>query len=543
MANKTLFNKQLRGRAKAADTRNEAGGRAYALAPKHELAQYVMTGCLNGTFYASAETQLNRVLELAKQVDAQFLANLAVYARAEGHMKDTPALLLAVLTTKDIVLFKAAAPLVIDNAKMLRNFVQIMRSGAVGRQSLGSAPKRFVQAWLADRSSESLFRANVGNDPSLADVIKMVHPTPADAEREALYAYLIGKPHNAAALPQLVQQFEAFKAAMAKRETVLSKFNQLKEPVPPIPDVPFPMLTALPLTERQWKQIAGNAGWTMTRMNLNTFQRHGVFKHGKMTDVIARRLANAKEVRKAKAFPYQLLSAYLNAGKDVPNAVKEALQDAMESATENVPSFECKVVVCPDSSGSMQSPVTGHRGGGTSKVMCVQVAALIASVIVRQNRNARVLPFHDQVIDVSINPRDSVMTNAKILSNLGYGGTNCSLPLRKLNQTRENADLVIYVSDNESWIDTTKRSAWGQHATGTLREWETFKQRNPKARLVCIDLQPYGTTQAPEREDILNIGGFSDQVFSVIEAFAKGELEPGHWTQRIEQSVRLNKES
>jgi 60 kDa SS-A/Ro ribonucleoprotein len=37
--------------------------------------------------------------------------------------------------------------------------------------------------------------------------------------------------------------------------------------------------------------------------------------------------------------------------------------------------------------------------------------------------------------------------------------------------------------------------------------------------LISIDLQPYGTTQAPERDDILNIGGFSDAVFNVVAAF------------------------
>jgi 60 kDa SS-A/Ro ribonucleoprotein len=34
-----------------------------------------------------------------------------------------------------------------------------------------------------------------------------------------------------------------------------------------------------------------------------------------------------------------------------------------------------------------------------------------------------------------------------------------------------------------------------------------------------IDLQPYTTTQAPERSDILNVGGFSDAVFSVVASF------------------------
>ena len=74
-------------------------------------------------------------------------------------------------------------PQVIDNGKMLRNFVQILRSGVTGRKSLGSAPKRLVRQWLERATERQLVQATIGNDPSLADVVKMVHPRPADAAR------------------------------------------------------------------------------------------------------------------------------------------------------------------------------------------------------------------------------------------------------------------------------------------------------------------------------------------------------------------------
>ena len=38
------------------------------------------------------------------------------------------------------------------------------------------------------------------------------------------------------------------------------------------------MLTALGLGRREWTAIARSAPWQMTRMNLNTFARHGVFE-------------------------------------------------------------------------------------------------------------------------------------------------------------------------------------------------------------------------------------------------------------------------
>jgi len=51
---------------------------------------------------------------------------------------------------------------------------------------------------------------------------------------------------------------------------------------------------------------------------------------------------------------------------------------AAEVACENVPELSGPVVIGLDVSGSMQSPVTGHRGqGATSKVRCVEVAALM----------------------------------------------------------------------------------------------------------------------------------------------------------------------
>jgi 60 kDa SS-A/Ro ribonucleoprotein len=85
---------------------------------------------------------------------------------------------------------------------------------------------------------------------------------------------------------------------------------------------------------------------------------------------------------------------------------------------------------------------------------------------------------------------------------------------------------VVLVSDQESWIGT------GRHgSTAVMTEWQTFVGNQARLhgkdfaspKLVCIDLQPYTTTQAPDRSDILNIGGFSDAVFGVVAAFLADE--------------------
>ena len=518
MVNTQLFRTLKGALLPDATARNHEGAAAYALSARHQLAQLAATGSLNQTFYASAESQLDTVRALALAVDATFVAKTAVYARQAGHMKDMPALLAAALAARDVALLAQVFGRVVDNGKMLRNFVQIVRSGAVGRKSLGSRPKKLVQDWLLAASEKQLLNASVGNTPSLADVVKMVHPKPAEAWRAAWFAWLIGKPFAEDALPPLTQAFERFKRGVAEGAVL------------DVPDVPFQMLTALELSTAQWAQIARAGSWQMVRQNLNTFARHGVFEVEGVAEVIAAKLRDKKAVAQARVLPFQLLSAFKATGESVPAVVRDALQEAMEAALVNVPSFAGRVVVCPDVSGSMSSAVTGHRGSATSSVRCIDVAALVAAAVLRKNPAARVLPFEQEVVKLSLNGRDSVMTNAQALASIGGGGTNCSAPLAWLNKERAKVDLVILVSDNESWVDATR-----QGATQTLREWEALKQRNPDARLVCIDIQPYGTTQAAERRDIMNVGGFSDAVFEAIATFVDGATGPEHWVGEIEK--------
>src|SRR4029077_20222127 len=96
-----------------------------------------------------------------------------------------------------------------------------------------------------------------------------------------------------------------------------------------------------------------------------------------------------------------------------------------------------------------------------------------------------------------------------------------SLPLGEANNWHSKRRFLgcVLVSDNESWIGT------GRHgSTAVMTEWHSFVSNQVRLqsgdsvapKLACIDLQPYTTTQAAERSDILNVGGFSDAVFSVV---------------------------
>ena len=570
MANKRLFQSTIPGKTlPKTDAINEAGGRAYLRSAEAKFAQYAVTGCLNSTFYSEDKDQLKTIMALAENASSQFIAQTAIYAREQGFMKDTPALLTAILYARTKTdasarpYFQAAFGRCIDNGKMLKNFVQIVRSGVVGRKSLAaSSLRKLVQKWFNGYSNEQLVYQSVGNNPSLADVIRLCRVDPAKGpyggqERRALFNWLcgvdpgqkeksLGFTYDPNDLPQLIKDYEAW-----KHSTRSARPGK-------IPNVPFQMVTALDLSQNDWEELGRNMTWNQTKKNLNTLKRHGVFSKPKNVKMVADRLSNKELVEKAKVFPYELMTAY-NATvtqSGMPQQITLALQKALEHSLRNIPEIEGQVVLAPDMSGSMGGPVTGNRddgrtgiharygraSGATTVVRCRDAAALITAAFLRKLPDTLVLPFSDRINEVRLNPMDSIATNTRYLAALPAGGTDCSLPLRYLNDRKIKADLVIYVSDYESWMDTQGRTnhryGWGandvQQVTGMMAEWRKFKARNPKARLVCVDLQPSPTGQVINEPDILSLGGWNDTCFKLIADFARNGNTGDAWVKRIE---------
>ena len=491
MVNKSLFQTK---KGKSTDTVNLAGGEAYSLKPENKLAQFCVTSCLNDVYYDSAASQLTQIVELAQQCEVEFLAKLCVFARS-SKMKDTSAILLAVLANKlsedsDRVLFQWTFSKVINNTKMLRNFVQVIRSGVTGRKSFGSFIKRQINNWLASQSVDSLFVNSIGNDPSLADVVKITHPKAENKEKESFYGWLLGK--KVENLPKLIQQFEDFKKGVGE-----------------VPSVPFQMLSNITLTKEQWKTVAKNMTWNQLRLNLNTLHRNGVLHE--LEDFISNKLSDKNEVLKSGVFPYAIYTA-LKFGTDLPQKVSIALQKALDYACENVPDLG-KTTVVIDVSGSMYSPVTGARKGSTTKVNCVEVAALTAAIFAKKNIG-QVIIFSDNAQEVKYNPLDSVWTITEKILALGYGGgTNMSAAFEFIVNANNKPNSVLTFSDMQSWMDC------GETEPKVLQ-----LQKHHKTKFVYVNLQPYCDTQMYDKHGVLNIAGWNENVFDIITDFVNEKV-------------------
>jgi 60 kDa SS-A/Ro ribonucleoprotein len=552
MANQALFASAPPGPNSPKTTaRNDAGGLAYARDNESALAQLALTGTFNDTFYASAQLQYERVLHLAQLVDTTFLAKLTVYARENGQMKDTPAFLLAVLSVRDPALFRKVFDRVITHGKILRNFVQFIRSGQVGRKSLGSSPKKAIKAWLNKRSLHRLLSDSIGNSPSLADVVKLTHPR-GDEAHNAFYKWLVKG--DGAPLPQIAD-YQAFVELLKDNETqkqALEKLDvaanppglipgaEVKQPpfitdallYTPLPQVPFEMLTSLALPTAKWIELSNQMSWSQLRQSLNTLARNGVFENQAVVDRVAARLADPKEVADSRAFPYQLYNTALNTGA-LPKAIAEALDQALLLSLANVPFINKRALLAVDVSGSMRDPVTGQRKGATTTMRNVDVAALFAAAFLRTIKEAALLAFDERSFDgakLGLNTTSTIMDNARVLSSINGGGTNVAIPLAVLNSNPgyfpmpEDA-VIIMISDNESWSrgNTTGYAGRAGGRTQLLLEWRHFRKTHPKAKMVCIDISPNTTLQVPDEPGVINIGGYGDNVFKMVAEFLSDE--------------------
>jgi 60 kDa SS-A/Ro ribonucleoprotein len=465
------------------------------------LIRYCCSSVLNNVFCTEKEPQVNAVLDLCKKVDPELVAKVAILSREQGY-RSVPALLCAYLSSvQQNQLLKKVFYRVVDTGAGLQDFVRIVRSGLTGRKSFGTLPKKLISCWFNSRTAEEVFLQSRLNEPSFRDIICLVSPKPLDKNKNALYRWFLGKDYKFEDLPKIIHQYDDFKN------------NKTKE----VPDVPVELLDNLKLNKESLAQIAVRSKLSWFFCNIVNLYRLDVFHIWEMLRIIKERLCDRIEITKSVITPYEALSAYRNI-ETLSNLTSVVIQQAMEIATENVPSLSGSGYVCIDVGDQMIEKIA------TSKVRCIDVAGLIATCWLRKNPTSRVLLFEN---NYEFNPLCSVLYNCNKLQERIGGDVDCNLAL--LNETKSKGDWVVIISSHYSWINSPVLRGSEQ----SMQEWDSFKSRNPHAKLICLNLQPYSSTPTQENDDILNFSGYDDYFFKLAKIFIDGELKPQYWLDKV----------
>lgn len=456
----------------------------------------------------------------ADAVAPDFLSRAAVLAAGRGH--DRIAIpLLAVLSRRDPIRFARAFGRVVTTGDRLRAFVRCMRSGQAGRRSLGTRPKAMVRDWL-DRATEAeLLAASVGNDPSLADLLRLVHPKPASTERAALYRWLLGDRSADLPLPPLVAALQTFRTA----------------PVGEPPDVPPDLLTHLDLTPAQWASLARRMPLDALLRRLNFLRRKGAFDDPATLSLVAARLRDPVALDVSGVGPFRLLSLLRALDPAAPQDLHAALAAALERAAERVAAVTGPVVLCLDVSGAMARRATDRPRGAATAVDCNDVSALMLAALARGNRSVRLLPYADTVATFTLTPEDTIPRLSKQLAAAPGRASRIRLPLDHLKAQKKPVGLVVIVTANAAW----GHWAGQDDPQADLDAWQRIRAHNPKARLVCLQIRPdirrHGPIALPRGRDVLHLSGFSDDVFDRIAEFVEDRSGEDYWIGQIEATA------
>lgn len=481
-------------------TTNHEGGLHFNTSAEMDLYLRVTTGFLDDKFYEKSAEVMQGIRDAIKKVDRSFVLKLANYARNKMYLRSVSTMLLAEAAH---TVFPGEAPnasksIVSDYAtkiisradeinEVLAYSINILGKGH--KAKLANSLKKGVARAFNKFDEYSFAKYNRGGKGAITfkDAIRLVHPKPKDD-----------------------QQKEIFKRIVEDNLTT--------------PETWEVEISGKGSTAENWNAIAPKMGIMAKLRNLRNFEEKGAEEALKLAYAD---LSNKEKVLNSKLLPFRFFSASREVGR---NATRDALNNALDIAVENLPKIKGNVAVFADTSGSMTTPVSAK-----SKVNCLDIATLFGAMVtnmVEDGHDYLSCAFATDVGEAQISKRDSVLTNQAKINGVDTNGcgTNAWKVIPYLRKKNFRPDVVVVFSDMQCY--TSGGGGWGygrsEETFGVSPseqslsvQWEKYKREvNPNAVLVSVHLNGYGGSQFPSNaKDVILLSGWSENILSFISAY------------------------
>ncbi|MFE3838180.1 ArsR/SmtB family transcription factor [Pseudogemmobacter sonorensis] len=160
----------------------------------------------------------------------------------------------------------------------------------------------------------------------------------------------------------------------------------------------------------------------------------------------------------------------------------ETMRAAAEEASELLKSLGNRhrlLILCQLVQGEKSVGQLAEFLGIRDSTVSQHLALLRRDRIIAGRRDGQTIWYRIESVaarEARLKARGSIMTNAAKLAALGEGGTNCAEPLAALNAAGVTPDLVIFVSDDQSWVDRRQggQATASRPATGR-RNWSASR--------------------------------------------------------------------
>ncbi|MEV0076991.1 TROVE domain-containing protein [Nocardia neocaledoniensis] len=504
---------------------NNAGGYVFEITPQARVRRFLTLGTEGGTYYVrAAELTADNarfLVEYAAEHTAELVREVVEISTSGRAPRPNPALfaLAAAAALGDLEGRRAALaalPLVARTGTHLFLFAGY----AEQFRGWGRGLSRAVANWYLDKPVDDLayqvvkYRQREGW--THRDLLRLAHPAATDDARRRLFDWICGRTPDLDGLA-LVDGFQRAQTAPVDRVPDLVREYRLSWEM--LPDAALN-------TPAVWEALLDNGvPQTALLRQLPRLTRLGLLDPlGARTAAICERLTDPARLRKARVHPVSVLIALRTyaagrsargAGEWTPSApVVDALDAAFYAAFETVRPTGLRHLLALDVSGSMTSPIAGLP------LSAREASAALALVSARTEPRHEIVGFtsasgwqgESRLSPLSISPRQRLDDAVRAVSDLPFGGTDCSLPILHALDKGLEVDVFSVYTDNETWAGSV-------HPHQALARYR--REVNPRAKLVVVGMTATRFSIAdPADAGMLDVAGFDAAVPSLLADFA-----------------------
>lgn len=488
------FNVKAKGTNKIT---NYESAPAYKMSAALELYSAVVTTSLSKTFYeGDGQKRIERLRNLIKKNDPQFVAQLAIYAREKMYLRAVPLVLaveLAKVHNGDGLISRLVNRVVqrADEITELLAYYQManQRGGTKKLNRLSKQLQRGLALTFNKFDEYQFAKYNRPAEVKLRDALFLVHPKAKDEAQQGLFNKIVND--------QLEVPYTW--------ETQLSELGQQKFASPEEKAAAF---------QAKWEELIDSRrlGYMAMMRNLRNMLEAKVSRqHIKQ---VADFLSEPTRVARSKQLPFRFLAAYRELQHVQSSQVSlllEALENAVIASTQNLKGFDenTEVLIACDTSGSMCMPISPR-----SSVQLYDVG-LVLGMLLQSGCESVMSGIFGNTWKIINLPRKQVLANAdglrKRMGEVGYA-TNGYLVIKDLIKRKQKVDKVMIFTDCQLWNSNYSGESISKY-------WAKYKKMAPEAKLYLFDLAGYG--QSPieiKKDDVALIAGWSDKVFEILEA-------------------------
>lgn len=464
-----------------ADTVNLAGGNAYSLDNKRELASLVLTSLMNGdSYYETEKARFERILSLCtNSEDAEFVAKAMIYTRTVGNLRSVSHIMANALVenVKGSQFLRAALRQTFVRPDDLTETLALWNSRNP-KQMVPNVLRRAMKDALETYDNYQLKKyEGTRNKVKLRDVVKLAHPKSDKADFKALIE---------GALPA-IQTAQTVNAGSENRAD-------------------------------SYKEMLKNRklGYMGALKNIKNILEANADEE--TIDMLCDLLRNEKACLSSRVLPFRFTQAYsmiesLPGDRIKNRKILKAIEDGFVLSAQNLEIVEPgeKVALLLDESGSMQGwddSISDKSPWMIGKTIC----ASMLTGLDKDNTICYTWADYATERDISGSPFDFI----KRTKTQG-GGTDVWAPFEKLIKTRTYVDKIVIFTDMQMY----NIGSWSRYsAQRDPREFKDivkeYRKINPDVKVLFWDLQGHGTTPMKIDHDILQLSGFSDKMLSVV---------------------------